>query len=171
MATEDPLFCTVETARFNGKDMLVLVPNDRKSAGRLAKVRRGKLLEIETASHRNPKQLRLYWAMMDLIAANVERFTDSKHVSYEIKMNTGHVERRQISIPGLGIVFQEWPASIAIDAMEQAKFAPWFSSAINYVTTNIWPGMPADAIRAELADMLGVDDWPERKEKRQKEPA
>lgn len=160
--TTTPLFCRV-TQNANG--VRALVPADKVSAEKLSKVKPGKMLMVETESARNPQQLRLYWSIMDLVAENSERFDDAKHVSNEVKMNTGHVERCRIKIPGSDVLaYYEWPASIRYASMKQSEFAPWFDRAVDYITTEIWPGMEPLTIREQLAEMLGVDDWPAPKE-------
>ena len=113
------LYCrVVETSKG-----AALVPDDRKSFDLLAQVKVGRPVMVKTKTARNPKQHRLLWALAAKIAENVERFQDAEHVVHELKIQTGHVERRQINVPGLGIVFQEWPKSIAYESMPQEEFA------------------------------------------------
>jgi hypothetical protein len=148
------LYCrVVETSK--GK---ALVPDDRQSEAMLGVVKIGRRVMVKTKTARNPKQHRLLWALAAKIADNCERFQDAEHVVHELKIQTGHVERRQINVPGLGMVFQEWPKSIAYESMSQEDFANWFERVLAYVSKSIWPGISSDEIRKELAEMLG-DDW------------
>lgn len=151
------LYCrVVETSKGRA-----LVPDDRQSEELLGQVKPGRRVMVKTKTARNPKQHRLLWALAAKIADNSERFEDAEHVVQEIKINTGHVSRRQINVPGLGIVFQEWPKSISYESMPQEEFQVWWSGkVIPYVAKSIWPGIPSAAIRNELIEMIGVDDWP-----------
>lgn len=156
------LYCRV-TEGFNG--VRSLTPDDAKSEALLASVKVGRVVLVKTKSARNPKQHRLLWALAAMIAENVERFTDAEHVVHELKLHTGHVERKQINVPGLGVVFQEWPKSIAYESMPQEEFAAWFDKVIAYVASDIWMGITSTAIRNEIAEMLGDDFWPAGKER------
>jgi hypothetical protein len=150
------LYCRVaDTSK--GK---ALVPDDRKSEELLSVVQLGKRIMVKTKTARNPKQHRLLWALAAKIAENSERFQDAEHVVHELKINTGHVSRRQINVPGLGLVFQEWPKSIAYESMPQEEFAEWFRKVLDYVAKKIWPGISSHEIRNEIAEMLGDDFWP-----------
>lgn len=148
------LYCRVVEG-YNGARSLV--PADRPSEDLLAKVKLGRMVMVKTKTARNPKQHRLLWALAAKIAENHPRFQDAEHVVHELKINTGHVSRRQINVPGLGIVFQEWPKSIAYESMPQEEFADWFEKVLAYVTKTIWPGLTSDEIRNEIAEMIGDD--------------
>jgi hypothetical protein len=137
-----------------------LVPDDRQSEALLAQVKPGRRVMVKTKTARNPKQHRLLWALAAKIAENHERFQDAEHVVHELKINTGHVSRRQINVPGLGMVFQEWPKSIAYESMPQEEFADWFEKVLAYVAKSIWPGITSAEVRNEIGEMLGDDWWP-----------
>lgn len=147
----------------------VLAPDNAMSEALLAKVPIGRPVMVKTKTARNPKQHRLLWALATKVADNCERFDDAEHVVDEFKLNTGHVKRRQIRVPGLGIVFQEQPASIKYESMPQEEFAVWFEKVLAYIASDIWPGLPTETIRAEIAEMMGDDWWPERKTPRARE--
>lgn len=161
------LYCRVA----DGAKGKALVPADRQSEALLAKVKSGRMVMVKTKTARNPKQHRLLWALAERIADNVERFDDADHVIHELKLNTGHVQRRQIRVPGLGILFQEWPKSIAYESMPQEEFAVWFEKVLAYVASDIWPGLSTQEIRNEIAEMLGDDFWPERTPAKERESA
>lgn len=148
------LYCrVVDVPGYQGGRMLC--PDDRKSEQLLQQVKPGRKVMVKTKTARNPRQHRLLWALASKIAENSERFQDAEHVVHELKINTGHVERRQINVPGIGIVFQEWPKSIAYESMPQEEFAEWFERVLAYVSKSIWPGISSEEIRAEIAEMLG----------------
>ena len=163
--TAYPLFCKVREVEVDGVWTRALVPDNRISEDQLAKVWLNRTVQVTTETARNYDQLKLLWAICEKIAQNTDRFKDRKHVMREIKMNTGHVEREDINIPGLGIVFREWPASIRYEAMKQVEWAPWLDMALAYIRSDIFPGMPESVLKAEINDMLGDETlWPERKE-------
>lgn len=155
------LYCKVAEA----KGIKALLPADKKSEEMLFSVKTGRMVMVKTKTARNPQQHRLLWALASKIAENVERFDDAEHVIHELKIHTGHVDRKQINVPGLGVVFQEWPKSISYESMPQEEFAVWFDKVLAYVASDIWPSIPSDAIRNEIAEMLGDDWWPRAKER------
>jgi hypothetical protein len=170
--TAYPLFCKVrEVTLDDGEIVRALVPDNKISEETLSKVWLGRTVAVTTETARNYDQLKLLYAMADKIAQNTERFTDKDHVIRELKLNTGHVEREQINIPGLGIVFREWPASIAYESMKQEEWQPWLDKALAYVRSDIWPGMPAGVIKDEVTTMLGDDLFAKPKKSGAETPA
>ena len=53
------------------------------------------------------------------------------------------------------------PASIAYESMDQQAFSEWFGRAVDYICTDILPGLSSDALRLEVSLDLGIDLWPE----------
>ncbi|MEL6569377.1 MAG: hypothetical protein AAFQ22_13235 [Pseudomonadota bacterium] len=156
--TERTLYVTRE-----GK---ALVPADRRSEDMLEKCPERKMLMVRTKSPRNGKHHRLLWAVAAKIAENSERFTDAEHVVEQLKFATGHVERRRYWIPagphGVEMeVEQLRPASIAYESMDQKAFSAWFEKAVDYICTDILPGLTSEALRLEVSLDLGIDLWPE----------
>ncbi len=149
-----------------GEIVRALVPDNALSVETLAKVRMGRTLHVITETARNYDQLKLLWAMAEKIHQNSERFTSREHVVRELKLNTGHVEREQLNIPGLGIVERTWPASIDYESMTQAEFQIWLEKALAYIRSDIWPGMPEGPLKDEITAMLGDDLWPTEKKRR-----
>lgn len=158
-----PLFAKVREVIIpeTGEVVRALVPDNAMSAETLAKVRAGRTVHIVTETARNYDQLKLLWALAEKIHQNSERFDSREHVVEELKLNTGHVERKYIRVPGLKTpAFLEWPASIAYESMTQAEFQTWLEKALAYVRAEIWPGLPEGAIKDEITAMLGDDIWP-----------
>jgi len=147
-----------------GEIVRALVPDNAMSVETLAKVRMGRTVHVVTETARNYDQLKLLFALAEKIHQNSERFDSKEHVVEELKLNTGHVERKYIRVPGLKTpAFLEWPASIAYESMTQAEFKEWLDKALAYVRSDIWPGMPEGKLKDEITAMLGDDVWPEAK--------
>lgn len=165
--TAYPLFCKVREVSLleSGEIVRALVPDNRISEDTLAKVWLGRKVAVTTETARNYDQLCLLYAIAQKVADNSERFTDKDHVIREIKLNTGHVEREQINIPGLGIVYREWPASIAYESLKQADWDPWLDKALAYIRSDLLPGVPTQVIKDEITAMLGDDLWTKPKAK------
>ncbi len=152
------LYVRAQDVDFNGRTVRAMIPDDRVSAELFAKVRPGRMVLLRSHTPRNGQQLKMIWALCQMVADNSDRFDDAEHVMDEIKMNTGHVKRRRLNIPGLGLVFQEQAASIAYESMKQDVFELWFQKALDYVASDIWPGMKTEKIRDEIAAFLGLED-------------
>lgn len=166
--TDFPLFTKVREVSIpeTGEIVRALVPDNALSEATLAKVRVGRCVHVITQTARNYQQLKLLMALCEKIAQNSERFADRYHVLRELKMNTGHVDREQISIPGLGIVERSWPASIDYESLKQDEWQVWLEKALAHVRSDIWPGMPEGVLKDEITAMLGDDLWPTEKKRR-----
>lgn len=138
-----------------------LWPADRLSEEKLAKCPEGRMLLVRTRSPRNGKHHRLLWAVAGKIADNSDRFVDAEHVVEQLKFATGHVRRARYDVPGIGTIEQLMPASIAYESMDQQAFSEWFGRAVDYICTDILPGLSSDALRLEVSLDLGIDLWPE----------
>lgn len=160
-----PLFtkCREVMIPETGEVVRALVPDNALSVETLAKVRLGRTMHTVTETARNYDQLKLLYALADKIHQNSDRFDSKEHVVEELKMNTGHVERKYIRVPGIKApVFLEWPASISYESMTQAEWSAWLPKALNHVTTEIWPTMPEGVLKDEISAMLGDDSlWPD----------
>ena len=139
---------------------LLLKPSDRKSEELLEKVRAGRVMMCSTKTPRNGKHHRLLWAVAGLIADNHEFYDDAEHVVEQLKLATGHVKRVFYDLPGLGRVEQIRGASISYEAMVQEEFSEWFEKALQYIVTDMMPGISRSEIRTEIAEALGLDWWP-----------
>lgn len=144
---------------------MTLVPADARSEDMLRKVPEGRDLMVRTVTARNVKQHRLLWVVAGMVADNSLGFEDAEHVVEQLKISTGHVTRRAFYIPDVGFVWRVQGKSIAFQSMTQEEFAEFFSEAVSVITAEMMEGVEPDEIRAEIAEALGVDDWPKIKEK------
>ena len=142
-----------------------LVPADAKSEELLMRVPEGREVMVRTVTARNVKQHRLLWVVAGLVADNSLDYGDAEHVVEQIKLSTGHVQRRAFYLPEIEqYVWRTTGASIAFQSMPQEEFNEFFKEAVSVITVDLLPGVEPAEIRAEIVEALGVDDWPKIKE-------
>lgn len=127
-----------------------LVPADEAATEALSKLKPGKLLLVSSQSPRNPSQHRLFWHLCDLIQENSDQFVDREHVAEQIKIGTGRVSRTRYKVPDIGWVEQVRGLSISYGSMPQEEFQEWFKRVLDYVVTDLLPGVNRGDIKAEL---------------------
>jgi len=138
-----------------------LVPADAKSEEMLAKVPEGRELMVKTITARNVKQHRLFWVVAGIIADNSLDYEDAEHVVEQIKISTGHVDRRAFYLPELKqFIWREQGKSIAFQSMPQEEFAEFFKKALDVIMVDIIPGLDSEDLKQEVAESLGVSYWP-----------
>jgi hypothetical protein len=149
------------------REGMTLVPADAKSEDMLRKVPEGRELMVRTVTARNVKQHRLFWTVAGMVADNSLDFEDAEHVVEQIKYHTGHVIRRAFYLPDAEQwVYKVSPKSIAFQSMPQEEFGEFFRQAVDVITVEYMPGIQPEQIRAEIAEALGVDDWPKARKKK-----
>jgi hypothetical protein len=125
-------------------------PCDEEAINEVRRVPIGKPVLVEIKAARNPKQHRLLWAMLTIIAEAGE-FPSTDAALITLKTATGLVEAIQMDKNG---TVQLIPKSISFANMRQTEFAAWFESAINVVVTRWLPNMTNEELRAEIESMV-----------------
>lgn len=127
-----------------------LRPANPSDAEQLQRVKAGALVRVDVKRPRNVAQHRLYWAMVTLIASNLDR-VQPETLHDLIKLRTGHVHVVRTT---KGLV--ELPGSISFASMSQEAFDAFFQRAIDYVVTDVIPGLSRDDLTREIDAMIGV---------------
>jgi hypothetical protein len=96
----------------------------------------GATLRARFAQDRSKPHLRLYWAIMHMVAKNNEKWTTAENVDWAVKTGLGYIE----SIAMLNGGVQIRPKSIALNEMDQAEFNVFFTNAMNLISEKIMPG-------------------------------
>lgn len=127
-----------------------LVPTDDDAWAALRAHKVGSEVLCEPAGARNPKQLRLWWALCTLVAENDPHyeFSGKNGVSDDIKIGIGIVKRRKDRSGQEHID----PGSIAPEKMPQGQFNQLFTNAINLVCQ--WTGNQPKEIQDEVFRMV-----------------
>lgn len=129
-----------------------LIPADDQAQTELRRVPVGKLVQIEIKAARNPRQHRLLWSLLSLLAEHAD-FPSPEAALIALKMATGLVDHVRIDKDGTTAIV---PKSISYSSMPQSEFAAWFESAIQVVTQRWLPGMSSEVLKAQIEEMVGA---------------
>ena len=130
-----------------------LVPADERAEELLHGLAEGKAVMVDIERPRNPKQHKLFWALMKILRDNCAEFEgdDLEEIAKQIKIDCGAVD--WFVHKASGVKFGT-PQSIAFASMKQEKFARFLNRAIHVITTQYLPGVSSEAVRERLEDMV-----------------
>lgn len=126
-----------------------LVPADEQAQEELRRVKIGKVFYIEIKAARNPRQHRLCFALLNLVAEAGE-YPSTEAALLALKLATGLVEEVQMGKDEVRLI----PKSISFANMKQTEFAAWFESALAVVVQRWMPSMTSDQLRKEIEEMV-----------------
>ena len=124
---------------------------DLHAAEALAKIKPGQEVRCEIRRVRNPKQLRLYWALIDACWQHQARYASKQDLSDVIKVAVGHADE---VVTKSGKVVAR-PKSIAFGNMPQDAWEDFFGRVIEFVCQRIIPGTNDEDLRAHLEELVG----------------
>jgi len=112
----------------------------------------GKPLKVTLAQPRrsNP-QLRLYWAMLRLVADNMDQEVTPAALHEYFKLKLGMVEAIRLRSGETQLVTK----SAAFDAMEHSEFTAFFAGVKRLVTEQLIPRSNSAAFEREAMAMIG----------------
>lgn len=131
-----------------------LVPTDLNGQKLFGLIAENVMVLVNVRAPRNPNQHRLVWHLARLIFENTERFDSAEHVVEQIKVGTGRSSRTLLVIPGIGEVWQVRGISISFESMPQQEFADWLEVVLDYVTTDLLPGVGREAIVKHIEGLM-----------------
>lgn len=127
-----------------------LRPTDALAEEVLAKVKPGEQVRVEIKRLRNPRQFRLYWALMGMLAGYAETRCSAEDVSDWIKVVVGHSYVAHYP-DGTS---QVKPASIAFGNLSQEKWESFFNKVVDFTCSKILHGTSNQTLKAELEAMI-----------------
>lgn len=131
------------------KDLGSLRPGNAQAEEWLAKQPLGALIQVEAKRPRNVAFNAKFWAMLTIIADNVEGLTPEL-LCEVVKLRTGHVD---VVKTKRGIV--EIPRSISFAAMSEDDFSAFYDRAIAFILSDILPGLNKDDLNREIEAVMG----------------
>lgn len=133
-----------------------LVPDEQEAAEVLSRIPEGKEVVVEVKQPRNVRAHRLYWALMGLLADNVDWIPHKDAASVMLKIATHEVDT---IIDGRTGEVTYVPRSINWESMEQGRFGRFLDRALFVITTRWLPGNSPEELQQRVFDMI---DPPER---------
>lgn len=132
------------------RQLNALRPTDAMSEEMLSKIKPKEYVRVEIKRMRNPRQHRLFWALMGLLATYAETKCSAEDISDWIKISVGHSHVAHYP-DGTTVVK---PSSIAFGNMSQEKWETFFSKVVDFACTKILHGTTNQALKAELEEMI-----------------
>lgn len=129
-----------------------LRPVDDTGQDALRRIKNGALLTVEMKQPRNGNHHRLYWALINVVFQNQERYPDAESLHSAIKIAAGI--RTEIELPNgiKGYI----PGSIAFHKMDQAEFNLFYDRVCDIIAKHFLPGVTDAELKAEVASMVGA---------------
>lgn len=132
------------------KALKSLVPLDEAAEAALARIGAGDIVRVKgLVRPRNPDHHRLYWAMLNIVSENTEKFEDAEQLHYVLKIATGHVRP---FFSDKGIFYEPRPTNFA--SMGQDDFSSYYDKCVNVICDRVIPGMDSEALKAEVLSMI-----------------
>ena len=139
------------------KRLRALYPIDENGEMVVQKMGQGEVVEVEMRRPRNLRHHRLYWALVSLVWQQLDHavYPTTEDLHTEIKIATGHYDKRCISIDGKWYTVLT-PKSIAFHAMDQEAFSAFYERVCDWMVENILPGVEKLELQREIEEMTGL---------------
>ena len=131
------------------KGLTGLWPADDAAAAFMDRLKRGELVAVNVTRPRNLAHHRKFWKLMEIVAHNQGHYKSAEEVCAAFKVAVGHADFLQTKHGLVGI-----PRSINFASMDQTEFDAFYSKAVEYLTTEVIPGLNKDVLRAEVEGFL-----------------
>lgn len=112
----------------------------------------GKTVKVEVKEPRNAKQLRLYWALVNMIFPHQSRYLTPKKLSSALKKAVGAYDEIEC-LDGTKITEVH---SISYQAMGQEEFQVFMDRVMEVIVTVVIPNTSKDDLRRELEEITGL---------------
>lgn len=130
-----------------------LVPDDDAARDALRKVPVGNVVAIDIRRPRHHKNLRRWWALMNLIAQNSDTIKSPEQAHDLVKILAGHCTH--VVSKSTGEVYMV-ADSIAFGRLNEDEFQEVWSRAIKAVSEHVLPGITDTEIEAEILQLIGA---------------
>ena len=132
------------------KELFGLVPTEEEGEGALRGIALGDCVKAKISRPRNLQHHRLFFALMQTIFANQERYQSLDHLVAAFKLAIGHVDVIRTKRGDVEI-----PKSIAFSNMDQDEFRKFFDRAVDFVLAEVVPGLNREELEREVLEMVG----------------
>lgn len=125
-----------------------LRPWDERALEFLRKLPQGKVVEVEIKRARNPQHHRKFFALLNLVWSNQERYPSVDCLLAALKISIGHVD--MITMPGGKTHLI--PRSINFASMNQDEFDDFYKRCLDKIMEHFLPGVTEPELEAELME-------------------
>jgi hypothetical protein len=135
------------TAVLMRKRLAMLEPIDDDGRRLLKRMAPGRVVSVEIKRPRNVLFHRKFFAMLNLILQNQEYYKSVDDLLDVCKLRIGHVKVVQTKRGEERI-----PKSISFAEMDETAFADFYDRAVDWVVTEVIPGLKKDDLERELME-------------------
>ena len=129
-----------------------LIPGDTDTRQAMSRYEENQFVRVsEPKRLRNPRQHRLYWALVGEMQGYAQVKCSRDDLSDWIKIAVGHCE--EVTYPDGTKAVR--PKSIAFGNLSQEAWEAFFESVLDFVCQKIIPGTKSADLRAHLEEMIG----------------
>ena len=118
----------------------------------------GKDLSVTITRPRSSKQHRFFWALIQKICENHDKYRKPEQLLLWLKIRLGYVEEVRFHDDKIWWVAQ----SISFNAMDQEEFRKFFHAALDVIVEEVIPGLNTSELIVEVEQLLGfrlTDLW------------
>lgn len=128
-----------------------LVPATDEATAWARKIKPGDIIEADVVRPRSQAFHKLFFAMLKIVSDNKDDYSVEELLDI-IKLGIGHT--RVIQLPGG--TFYALPKSISFASLDQDQFSAFFNRAVDYVISDILPGIDRQGLTNEIYAMAGI---------------
>lgn len=129
----------------------VLRPCDEAGESALKRIGQGKIVACNVKQPRNVQHHRLFFALMSKVFENQTYFKTVEQLVTALKIAIGHTDTIQTKRGTYTI-----PKSISFAAMDQGEFDTFYENSVQFVLTEVIPGLGRAELEAEIREMVGT---------------
>ena len=133
------------------KQLGTLRPVDREGEEALAKIKNGQQVMVEVKQPRNPDHHRKFFALLNTVYENTEKFPSVDALLSVVKLMVGHCDT---IISGKGEAFHH-PKSINFASMGQTEFNEFYDKSLDAICERIMPGTTREELENEVLIKTG----------------
>lgn len=131
------------------RELFGFVPADEAAEAFASTVKMGECISVEAKRPRNIRMHRLFFGLMQIVFENQEHYKSVDHVLAAFKFAVGHTEKVKTRHGEI-----ELPKSISFAKMDQTAFRTFFDRALDFLVTDVVPGLGKDTIRRRVEEMI-----------------
>ena len=115
------------------------------------KIKPGDIIEVDVKRPRSQSFHKLLFAMLKIVSDNLDNCSVDNLLDI-IKIGIGHTKIIKMPDGRLYAI----PKSISFSAMDQDTFSAFFTKAVDYIISDVLPGIDRDALTYEIYQLAGV---------------
>ena len=135
------------------KHLGTLRPAEPAAEEMLARIKHDDIVRVEIKKPRNVAMHRKFWTLMNLVFENQDHYKSAEEVCTAFKFATGHYDEQRYVINDETYLHRV-PRSISFAKMDQDDFSNFYERAIQFLITNVIPGLDRTDLERELLEFI-----------------